>query len=79
MYLKENLEQTTVMSSFDKGLFINDVITFGGYRDHPPSPLSSCHLSASPPPFVSVNGEKNRSATKQRTPAQWANLGGEAR
>ena len=34
-----------------KGLFINDVITFGGYPDPlPPSPLSSCHLSATPTP-----------------------------
>ena len=57
MYLKENLEQTTVMSSFDKGLFINDVITFGGYLE-PPSPLSSCHLAAAPP-FIRVNGKKN--------------------
>ena len=34
-----------------KGLFINDVIAFGGYRAPPPSPLSSCHLSATPPPL----------------------------
>ena len=41
-----------------KGLFINDVITFGG-METPPSPLSSCHLSATPLPLVSVNGKKN--------------------
>ena len=42
----------------DKGLFINDVFTLGVSRPRP-SPLSSCHLLAPPPPFVSVNGEKN--------------------
>ena len=42
----------------DKGLFINDVINFGGYPDPPPPP---CHhvLFRLPPPFLSVNGERN--------------------
>ena len=44
---------------------------FWGVLSPPPSPLSSCHLSAPPPPFVSVNGGKNWSATKQRTPGRW--------
>ena len=52
-----------------KGLFINDVITFGGYPD-PPSP---CHhvIFWLPPPFVRVIGEKNWSTTKQRTLGRW--------
>ena len=33
----------------DKGLFLNDVIIFGGYPAPPPSLLSSCHLSGTPP------------------------------
>ena len=43
------------------GLFINYVITYWGIQTPHPSPLSSCHLSAttSLPTFVSVNGEKN--------------------
>ena len=43
------------------GLFINYLITFWGIQTPHPSPLSSCHLSATTPlpTFVSVNGEKN--------------------
>ena len=48
------LNHLTALKSYHdlecKGLFINDDITFGGYAD-PPSPLSSCHLSATPPPL----------------------------
>ena len=38
-----------------KGLFINDVIAFGGCSGPPPSPLSSCHLSTTPPPLCTRN------------------------
>ena len=52
------------------GLFTNGVITFGGYPDHLPPP---CHhiIFWLPPPFVSVNGEKNLPATKQHTLRPW--------
>ena len=42
-----------------KGLFINDVITFGGYRDPHPLPLAIMSSFGYPSPFVSVNVEKN--------------------
>ena len=45
-----------------KGLFINDVITFGGYPD-PPIPLVIMSSFDYPAPFVRVNGEENWSAT----------------
>ena len=40
-----------------KGLFINDVITFGGYPSRPP-------------PLIRGNGEKKLSVTNQRTPGR---------
>ena len=33
----------------DKGLFINDVINFGGYRDPPPPPRHHSSLFGYPP------------------------------
>ena len=41
----------------NKGLFINDVITFGGYPDPLPPPCH--HVIFCPPPSVRVNREKN--------------------
>ena len=37
----------------------------------PPLPLVIMSSFGYPPPFVRVNGEKNWSATKQRTPGRW--------
>ena len=37
-----------VMVLVDKGLFINDVIIFGRYRDPPPPLVITCHFSATP-------------------------------
>ena len=51
-----------------KGLFINDVIIFGGYCD-PPSPLPlviTRHFLATPPYHVTVARDKTDFATKQR-------------
>ena len=41
-----------------QGLFINHIITFWGYLDAP-SPLSSCHLLATPPPPLWANRLSN--------------------
>ena len=40
----------------------------GGYLDSLPPPCHHVIFRLTPPPFVLVNGEKNWSATKQRTP-----------
>ena len=59
-----------------KGLFINDVIAFGRYRDPQPPPPRFHHVIFRLPPtpsplFVHINYEKNRSVTKQHTPGRW--------
>ena len=41
-----------------KGLFINDVINFGGYRDPPPSPSSSFVTFWLPPLIARVTCDK---------------------
>ena len=49
----EDLEDSekNISCDDDKGLFINDVIIFGGYRDPPPLPLViTRHFLATPPP-----------------------------
>ena len=49
-----------------KGLFINDVIIFGGYRD-PPFPLVIIrHFLATPPLIARVTRDKTDFTTKQR-------------
>ena len=50
----------------DKGLFINDVIIFGGYRDPPPPPRHHSSLFGYPPSHVRVTRDKTDFATKQR-------------
>ena len=52
--------------SFGKGLFINDVIIFGGYRDPPPPPRHHSSLFGYPPSHVRVTRDKTDFATKQR-------------
>ena len=49
-----------------KGLFINDVIIFGGYRDPPPPPRHHLSLFGYPPSHVRVTCDKTDFATKQR-------------
>ena len=49
----------------DKGLFINDIIIFGGYRD-PPSPSSSFVTFWLPPLNARVTRDITDFATKQR-------------
>ena len=46
-------------SCIPKGLFINDVINFGGYRDPPPPPRHHLSLFGYPPPHYARNSRHN--------------------
>ena len=53
-----------IVFKMNKGLFINDVINFGGYRN-PPSPSSS-FVTFWLPPLVRVTRDNTGPVTKQR-------------
>ena len=53
-------------SKLHKGLFINDVINFRGYREPPPPPRHHSSLFGYPPLIARVTRDKPAFATKQR-------------
>ena len=52
--------------NYYKGLFINDVINFRGYRDPPPPPRHHSSLFGYPPFIARVTRDITDFATKQR-------------
>ena len=62
---EENLHRKTQENICTKGLFINDVINFGGYRDPPPPPRHHSSLFGYPP-LVRVTLDNTVFATKHR-------------
>ena len=54
-----------------KGLFINDVIKFGGYRDPPPPPRHHSSLFGYPPLIARGTRDKTYFATKHRMLGSW--------
>ena len=57
--MKAKAEAKINTKTADKGLFINDVIIFGGYRDPPPLPLVIIRHFLATPPHRARNSRQN--------------------